>query len=80
MASLVHIKAWLAKAGAVVTTLAREVGLMDAEPPRPAATCSGEALLLAYRFSRWSTFTHAFSRVFYPKRFPLWRAHTILTG
>jgi hypothetical protein len=80
LASLVHIKAWIAKAGVVVTALAREVGLIDAEPPRPASNGPGEALALAHRFSRWRNFTHLLSRAFYPKRFPLRSTHTILTG
>jgi hypothetical protein len=80
LASLVHLKAWIAKAGAVVAALAREIGLMDAEPPRPTTTGPGEALALACRFPRWAKFTHSFSRTFYPKRFPLRSSHTILTG
>ena len=80
LAGLLHIRGWIAKAGAVVATLSREMGLMDAEPPRPAATHPGEGLALICHFSRWPTFTHAFSRAFYPKRFPLRSSHTILTG
>jgi hypothetical protein len=80
LAGLLHIKGWIAKAGAVASALVREMGLMDAEPTRPAATRPGEALALIRRFSRWPTFTHAFSRAFYPKRFPLRSSHTILTG
>lgn len=80
LAGLVHLKRWIAKASAVVASLAREMGLLDAEPPRPAATDPGEALALACRFSSWPSFTHAFSRVLYPKRFSLWSTHTILTG
>ncbi|MDQ3003593.1 MAG: hypothetical protein M3Y08_20335 [Fibrobacterota bacterium] len=80
LASLRHLKVWLDMAGAVVAALFREMGLMDAEPPRPAATGFGEALTLAIRWPNWPDFTHAFSRAFYPKRFPLWSTHTILTG
>jgi hypothetical protein len=80
LAGLLHLKGWLAKAGAVVSALARALGLMDAEPPRPAATRPGEALALARRFSIWPDFTHAFSRTFYPKRFPIRSSHMILTG
>jgi len=80
LASLLHLKGWIAKAGEVIAALARELGLLDAEPPRPAATSTGEALALACRFSSWPKFTHAFSRAFYPKRFPLLTSHTILTG
>ena len=78
LAGLLHIRGWIAKAGAVVAALARESGLLDAEPPRPAVT--GEALAMARRFSSWPKFTHFFSRTFYPKRFPLLTSHTILTG
>lgn len=80
LAGVVHLKSWIAKAGAVASVLAREMGLMDAEPPRPAATFPGDGLALIRCFSRWSTFTHFFSRTFYPKRFPLRSSHTILTG
>lgn len=80
LAGMLHLKGWIAKAGAVVAALAREMGLMDAEPPRPSATRPGDALTLIRRFSRWPSFTHAFSRAFYPKRFPLRSSHTILTG
>ena len=80
LAGLLNLKGWLAKAGAVASALAREMGLMVAEPPRPAATRPGEALALACRFSRWPDFTHAFSRTFYPDRFPLRSSHMILTG
>ena len=80
LAGVVHLKSWIAKAGAVASVLAREMGLMDAEPPRPATTRPGEALAWSCRLSRWPIFTHAFSRAFYPKRFSLRRSHTILTG
>lgn len=80
LASLVHLKAWIAAAGAVVAALAREMGLMDAVPPRPAPTRPGEALALVGLWPSWTAFTHAFSRTLYPKRFPLRSSHTILTG
>jgi hypothetical protein len=80
LAGLLNLKGWLAKAGAVASALAWEKGLMDAEPPRPAATRPSEALSLARRFSSWPDFTHAFSHTFYPERFPLRRSHMILTG
>jgi hypothetical protein len=80
LASLIHLKGWIAKAGAVVLALTREMGLMDAEPPRPTPTRPGEALALAGGFSSWPVFTLAFSCVLYPKRFPLRSSHTILTG
>lgn len=80
LASLLHLKGWIVKAGAVIDALAREMGLMDAEPPRPIASGPGEALALAFRFPSWPKFTHFFSRTFYPKRFPLLTSHTILTG
>lgn len=80
MTSLLHLKGWIDKAGTVIAALAREWGLLDAEPPRPAATRTGEALALARRFPSWPKFTHFFSRTFYPKRFPLLTSHTILTG
>lgn len=80
LAGMLHIRGWIERAGAVVAALAREMGLMDAEPPRPSATGPGEALAIIRRFSRWPSFTHAFSRAFYPNRFPLPSSHTILTG
>ena len=80
LACLLHLKGWIAKAGAVAAALAREMGVMDAEPPRPAITRPGEALTLACRFSSWRKFCHFFSRTLYPKRFPLRSSHTILTG
>lgn len=80
LTSLLHLKDWIARAGVVATVLAREMGFMDAEPPRPASTRPSEALALARRFSSWPKFTHVFSRTFYPKRFPLRSTHTILTG
>ena len=80
LASVLHLKGWIAKAGAVASALAREMGLMDAEPLRPVATRPGEAIALACRFPIWRSFTHSFSRVLYPKRFPLRSSHTILTG
>jgi hypothetical protein len=79
LAVLVHLKRWIAKAGAIVAVLAREMGLMDAEPPRPVAKHPGEALALARRFSSWRTFTYGFSHAFYPARFPLRSPHMILT-
>lgn len=80
LAALVHLKRWLPLAGMVAAMLAREMGLMDAEPPRPAATHPGKALALARRFPGWRAFTHSFSRILYPKRFSLRSTHTILTG
>lgn len=80
LASVVHLKSWITKAGAVASALAREMGLMDAKPPRPAASRPGEALAWSCRISRWPIFTHEFSRTLYPKRFPLRSTHTILTG
>ena len=77
---MLHIRGWIAKAGEVVAALAREMGLMDTEPPRPSATGPGEAFAMARHFSSWPMFTHAFSRTFYSKRFPLLTSHTILTG
>ena len=77
LASLVRLKSWIVKAGALVETLTRERGLLDqASPPANA----GAALTLAYRWPTWSEFTHIFSHAFYPKRFPLLTSHTILTG
>jgi hypothetical protein len=80
LACLLHLREWIDNASDVVAVLAREMGLLDAEPPRPAARHPGEALALAGHFSRWSTFTHSFSRTFYPARYPLRCSHTILTG
>jgi hypothetical protein len=75
--SLLNLRAWLTKAGALVETLAREMGLLDQAPPPANA---GAALTLAYRWPTWPELTHVFSRAFYPKRFPLLTSHTILTG
>lgn len=80
LASLLHLKDWIAKAAAVIAALAREMGLLDASPPRPAARHPGEALVLARRFPSWATFTHCFSRAFHPARFPVRSSHMILTG
>lgn len=80
LASVVHLKRWIAKAGVVASVLAREMGLMDAEPPLSTATRPGDGLAWSSRFSRWPIFTHAFSRAFYPTRFPLRSSHMILTG
>jgi hypothetical protein len=80
LAVLLHLHDWLAKAATVVAALLREMGLMDAAPPRPAAAHPGETLARASRVTPWARFTHSFSRAFYPKRFPVLRSHTILTG
>lgn len=79
LASLVYLKGWIAKAGAVIAALAREWELLDAKPPSPATRTRG-ALALACCFPSWPDFTHPFSRTFYPNRFPLLTSHTILTG
>lgn len=75
--SLLNLRAWLTKAGALVETLAREMGLLD-QAPAPAN--AGAALTLACLWPTWPEFTHVFSRAFYPKRFSLLTSHTILTG
>jgi hypothetical protein len=80
LSSVLHLRSWLIKAGPVVLALTREQGILDMAPDRPVPTGSGAALALACRWPTWPTFTHAFSRTFYPKRFPLRSSHTILTG
>jgi Domain of unknown function (DUF6431) len=80
LASLLHLKGWLANAGALLEILARECGLLVQAPPRPPPANAGAALTLAYRWPTWPEFAHVFSRAFYPKRFPLLSSHTILTG
>jgi hypothetical protein len=80
LSSLLHLKSWIGKAGAVVFDLAREAGLLNQAQPCPASKNTAVALELAYRWPAWLDFTHAFSRVLYPKRFPLLTPHTILTG
>lgn len=80
LASLLHLKAWMVRASAYLEALAREMGFMDAMPPRPAPMGWVEAFSLTGLRPAWPAFTHAFSRTFYPKRFPLWSTHTILTG
>ena len=79
LASLVHLKAWIAKAADVIEVLAREIGALDATPP-PAPRTSGSRLTLTYLWPTWAAFTYSFSRTLYPKRFPLRSTHTILTG
>lgn len=79
LASLRYLKAWIAEAGMVAAVLAREMGLLDATPRRSPPT-SGAGLTLAYQWPIWATFTYPFSRTLYPRRFPLRRTHTILTG
>jgi len=68
----------------MILALTREAGLLDEAPPRPApasaAVAGTHALALAYRWPRWPEFTHSFSRVLYPKRFPLLPSHVNLTG
>ena len=71
LAAVLHLKAWLTQSGPVVLALTREWGLLEMTPPRPAPTGSVAALALAGLWPNRSAFTHAFSRVLYPKRFPL---------
>lgn len=80
LASLLHLKAWIAKADPVALTLTRQEGLLEEKPPRPAPTHSGGGVALGRRWPTWPAFTHAFSRTLYPKRFPIFPVHTILTG
>lgn len=77
LSSLLNLRAFATKAGALVKTLAREMGLLEKAPP---PVNEGANLALAYRWPSWVEFTHVFSRAFYPKRFPLFPPHTILTG
>jgi hypothetical protein len=79
ISSLRRLKVWIGAAAVVVVVLAREIGLLDSAPP-PLPLKRSDALSLANRWPSWSAFTHAFSRVSYPKRFPLLSTHTILTG
>ena len=77
--SLRRLKVWMAMANEVITTLAREMGLLDPMPPRPSSVLRSPMALMSC-WPSWLEFTHSFSRAFYPKRFPLWSTHTILTG
>lgn len=79
VSSLRRLKVWIGAAAVVVVVLAREIGLLDSTPP-PLLPKRSDALSLANRWPSWPAFTHTFSRAFYPKRFPLWSTHTILTG
>ena len=80
LSSVLRLIAWLTKAGPVVLTLTREQGLLHMAPAHPVPTGSVDALALSSRWPTWPSFTHAFSRSLYPKRFPLRSTHTILTG
>lgn len=80
LAVMLNLKAWILKAGPMILALTREACLLDDVPPRPAPASAAESLTLAYRFSTWVEFTHSFSRVLYPKRFPLLPSHVNLTG
>lgn len=80
LAALVHLNAWILKAGPAVSTLTREAGFLDPLPPRPPPADAAAALALSSRWFSWPAFTHAFSRVLYPKRFPLFPSHVNLTG
>lgn len=80
LAALRNLKAWISRAGPTILALTREQALWDALPQPTPPTCAAAALTLAYRFSSWPAFAHSFSRVFYPKRFPLCPSHVNLTG
>ena len=64
----------------MILALTREAGLVDSLPQQSNSANAAAALALAYRWPSWSEFTHAFSRVLYPKRFPLLPSHVNLTG
>jgi hypothetical protein len=78
--SLLHLKSWIVKAGAVILELARNEGLLSQAEFHVATPSPIASLSLACRWSSWAEFTHSFSRVLYPKRFLLLSSHTILTG
>ena len=80
LASLLRLKSWMGNATLVITSLTREMGILDSVPPRPAPVGTSEALLRSLLWPTWPAFTHAFSRTLYPMRFPLTSTHTILTG
>jgi hypothetical protein len=80
LAVLLNLKAWILKAGPMISALTREAGLLDEAPPRPAPASAADALALAYRWLNWPEFTHTFFRVLYPKHFPLLPFHVNLTG
>jgi hypothetical protein len=80
LAALLNLKAWISRAGPTVLTLTREQALLDELPPPPPPASAAESLTLAYRWPSWPEFTHSFSRVLYPKRFPIFRSHVNLTG
>ena len=80
LAVLVNLEAWIQKAGPLILALTREAGLLDETPPRPAPASASDTLALAFRWPRWTAFTHSFSRALYPKRFSLSPSHVNPTG
>jgi hypothetical protein len=74
------LKQWLLQAGATVLNLCRAEGHPAPLPPSPLPTDPGKAFASWRIFPSWHDFTHAFSRAFYPKRFPLLTAPTIHSG
>lgn len=80
LSSVLRLITWLTKAGPAILALTREEGLLDMAPTQTLPAGSGDALVLVSRWPTWPAFTFVFSRTLYPKRFPLWSAHTILTG
>lgn len=80
LACIRNLKAWIDRAGAAILYLTFGAGHMDSQPQRPTPTTSVSMLNLARLWPSWRKFTHSFSRAFYPSRFPVSPAHTILTG
>ncbi len=59
-----NLRAWIFQAATVIFELTSAAGLLNELPPRPSPKTS----------------IASFSRAFYPKRFRVFPAHTILTG
>jgi hypothetical protein len=80
LASILNLKKWLPMAAKAVESLTHEQGLLITEPPRPILKNNLGRLMLTNLWPTWNEFTHAFSRRFYPKRFPIFPPHINLTG
>lgn len=78
--SLRNLKAWVVGAGATILELTLGANLLEETPPRATPTTTRTSISLVRLWPTWTTFTHSFSRAFYPKRFLFLPTHTILTG
>jgi hypothetical protein len=72
------MKSWIPKATLAVQTLSSEIAPIDILPPRPPPLNDVAALNLAKLWPTWNQFAYSLSRYLYPKRFPIFRLHTIL--